>query len=146
MCRSRGAPRRVATIVSSGDVRRHLAPTGCNSVSKRAPAELLSPATIAPLHTGLSGCQRAHPCYVRARESVNDPRPRDPFSSRERIAREVGARHQLYDPTLARRAPSTIDASLAQVTLGTTRHWRTTDVPKPQSAPAITRSGPTTRM
>ena len=49
--------------------------------------------------------------------------------------------YTLFD---ASRAPSTIEASLAQATLGATS-CRPTTVPKPQSAPAMTFSGPARR-
>lgn len=55
--------------------------------------------------------------------------------------------HQPVRPRreLACRAPSAIARSLAQTTLGATIGALLAKVPKPQSVPAITRSGPTAR-
>lgn len=78
---------------------------------------------------------RPAPPHHAARRPDRGPRP--PGVRRARLA---SAHHS---SRVAIAAPSAIDSNFAHVTLGTTTSWPT-NVPNPQSEPAMTRSRPTT--
>ena len=116
--------------------------TGTGCVALRAPAaprlRLYTAGSAEFFERGKTTVDQAlavRPHQDGASEMLADPRG---LSVSRSPARKLGL--QLS----SRRAPSTMAESLAQAMLGAT--WaRPTKVPKPQSVPAITRSGPSSR-